>query len=156
MSGDNESLESPWRGGLICARPSQGLLCTRPPEHDGRHSWDAAEGEHVGSKLDVVYDLVIKDLLSRDPRWDVSVGLARHIRDRVAEDLLHHRDLGIYAGSDFLRAAYDGLIDAVVSARHRLLEIPENSLEYTLLFDVYDDTLAHMVRVRRLLDAASE
>ncbi len=31
--------------------------------------------------------LVIRDLSSRDPRWDLSFGRARRIRDEVCEDL---------------------------------------------------------------------
>lgn len=110
-----------------------------------------------------MHDLVIKDLLSREPQWDLSVGSARHLRDQVAEDLLARKEFGldkygtilqIGNGRNFLLDLYQELLDAVVYARGRLLEVPEHGLEWLILFEVYDSVAEHLVRVRRLMNAA--
>jgi hypothetical protein len=119
-----------------------------PPEHNDGPS---------------MHDLVVGDILSRNPQWDLSVGAARHIRDQVADDLLARKEFGrdkygtiLQAGNgrNFLNDLYQELIDASVYARGRLLEIPEDGLEWALLFEVYDDIVTHLTRVRRLLNAA--
>jgi hypothetical protein len=111
-----------------------------------------------------MHDLVIADILSRDPHWDVSVGQARHIRDQVADDLAARKAFGLdkYGtplqvgnGRAFLVDLYQELLDASVYARGRLLEVPEDGLEWSILFEVYDDVVGHLIRVRRLLNAVS-
>lgn len=120
-----------------------------PPRHNA-----------VGESM---HDLVIQDILSRDPQWDVSVGKARFIRDQVADDLMARKDFG-YAkygtilqvdnDRNFLIDLYQELLDAVVYARGRLLEVPEDGLEWAILFEVYDDVVGHLIKVRRLLNAS--
>lgn len=109
-----------------------------------------------------MHDLVIKDVLSRDPRWDLSVGTARHIRDRVADDLAKRKAFGLekyksylqaHNGRDFLVDLYDELLDGAVYARGALLEADESSLQWFVLFEVYDDLLRHLTIVRRVRDA---
>jgi hypothetical protein len=142
MSGDNESLESPWRGGI------HGEASVHPSYEGDEYDVSGQGGRRQAKEQEDPHDLVIRDLLSRDPRWDVSVGSARHIRDRVADDLLKHKVGKV--------GAYRNLLTAVVDLRRRLLEIDESSLEYLVLVEVYDDVLAYVVRVRRVLDAATE
>jgi hypothetical protein len=112
-----------------------------------------------------MHDLVIKDILSRDPRWDVSVGDARHIRDQVANDLLERKQFGLAKyetilqagnGRDFLRDLYEEVQDAAVYARGRLAEVPAGGLEWLILFEIYDDQVGHLVRLRRLRNAAAD
>jgi hypothetical protein len=112
-----------------------------------------------------MHDLVIKDILSRDLRWDLSVGSARHIRDRVADDLEGRKQFGLakygttlqaHNGRDALLDLYDELLDAVCYARQRLIETSPDSLEYLILFETYDDIVSHLPRVRRMLDAGTE
>lgn len=115
-----------------------------------------------------MHDLVIQDILSRDPRWDLSVGTARHIRDRVAEDLLERKEFGLRKyktmlqignGRDFLADLYDELQDATVYARGRLLELDESTLEYLVLFEIYEDLVRHLTvvrRIRNLYESATE
>jgi hypothetical protein len=110
-----------------------------------------------------MHDLVIRDILSREPQWDLSVGSACHIRDQVAEDLLARKAFGLDKyktilqtgnGRSFLLDLYQELMDAVCYARGRLLEVPEHGLEWLILFEVYDSVAEHLVRVRRLMNAA--
>jgi hypothetical protein len=110
-----------------------------------------------------MHDRVIQDILSRDPHWDVSVGKARTIRDQVADDLMSRKAFGydkygtiLHVDNDrnFLIDLYQELLDASVYARGRLLEVPEDGLEWTILFEVYDDVVGHLVKVRRLLNAS--
>lgn len=110
-----------------------------------------------------MHDMVIADIMSRDPHWDVSVGKARHIRDQVADDLLARKVFGLAKygtvlqtgnGRDFLVDLYQELLDASVYARGRLLEVPEDGLEWAMLFEVYDDIVGHLAKVRRLMNAA--
>lgn len=113
-----------------------------------------------------MHDLVIEDILSRDPRWDLSVGTARHIRDRVAADLdarkQHGRDkygalLQAGNGRNPLVDLIQELLDGAVYARQGLAELEEASLEasleYAVLFEIYDDIVTDLVKVRRMLDA---
>lgn len=109
------------------------------------------------------HDLVIRDLLSRDPRWDLSYGEARHLRDRAAEGLRHRKEIGLarygtilqpFNGRDSLRDLHDELMDASVYARNRMLEVPEDGLEWALLAEVYDDLVSNLVKVQRMRDAA--
>jgi hypothetical protein len=159
----------------ICgAHRQDGLLCSYEPLHPGGHSWEVEALKEALSKRQPrpspgegqsVHDLVIKDILSRDPRWDLSVGSARHIRDRVANDLEGRKQFGLvkygttlqaYNGRDALLDAYDELLDAACYARQRLLETSPASVEYLLLFETYDDIVSHLPRLRRLMDAATE
>lgn len=109
------------------------------------------------------HDLVIKDLLSRDLRWDLSYGTGRHLRDRVAEGLRHRKEIGLARygsilqpnnGRDSLRDLHEELMDASVYARTRMLEVPEDGLEWAMLAEVYDDLAGNLVKVQRLRDAA--
>jgi hypothetical protein len=177
MSGDNESLDSPWRGGI------HGAASVHPSyegdEYDvsgqgGRPGADypfASEESSAGIRAAMQrqpedpHDLVIKDILSREPQWDLSVGSARHIRDRVADDLLRHKagKVGavgvkwqVSSSLQHLLNTYRGLLGGAVDARARLLEIDPSSLEYLVLFDVYDQVVSSLPVLRRLLDAASE
>ena len=228
MSGDNESLDSPWRGGIHgsamhppyesdeydvsgqggpagggspvteygswravevqarqqkresgvsfsgppqawanthCGAPnSGGLLCLFEPHEGNEHSWSAQEQpapkHNDGPSM---HDLVVKDLLSREPQWDLSVGSGRHIRDQVADDLLARKEFGLSKygthlqtgnGRSFLLDLYQEQQDAVCYARGRLLEVPEDGLEWLILFEIYDDLVGHLVKLRRLLNAA--
>jgi hypothetical protein len=152
---------------IMCGVASPGgTLCGLAPHQDGIHSWSAAYPQPdprrnaIGESM---HDLVIKDILSRDVRWDVSVGAARHIRDQVATDLLerkafglakYHTILQVENDRNFLVDLYQELMDAAVYARGRLLSVPEDGLEWSILFEVYDDIVAHLIKVRRLLNAA--
>lgn len=109
-------------------------------------------------------DLVIRDLTSRDLRWDLSYGAARRIRDLVCEDLDARKKVGLerygtllrpHNGRDMLRDLYEELMDASAYARARLMEAPEDGLEWPLLAEVYDRTVTDMVLVRRLMLASS-
>ncbi len=110
-----------------------------------------------------MHDLVIQDILSRDPRWDVSVGKARRIRDQVADDLLarkvfglrkYHTILQVDNDRNFLVDAYQEALDLSVYLRGYLLERDEDSLEWMIAFETYDDIVGHLTRLRRLLNAA--
>lgn len=147
-----------------------GLLCSYPLDHyrvevrgSGRHSWQT--GQHVEQAAPVPndqpssHDLVVRDILSRDLKWDLSVGTARHIRDRVAEDLEARKQLGLdrygsilqaHNGRDMLRDAYEEAQDLAVYLRGCLSEIDESSLEYLVLFEIYDDTVTGLVRMKRV------
>jgi hypothetical protein len=147
MSGDNESLDSPWRGGLLHEEMEASSQQPAPKHNNGPS----------------MHDLVIKDILSRELQWDLSVGSARHIRDQVADDLLARKQFGldkygtilqIGNGRSFLLDTYQELLDASVYARGRLLEVPEDGLEWAILFEVYDAIVTALVKVRRLLNAA--
>lgn len=109
-------------------------------------------------------DLVIRDLTSRDLRWDLSYGAARRIRDMVCEDLDARKKVGLerygtllrpHNGRDMLRDLYEELMDASAYARARLMEAPEDGLEWPLLAEVYDRIVTDMVLVRRLMLASS-
>jgi hypothetical protein len=107
------------------------------------------------------HDLVVRDLMSRDPKWDLSVGKAWRIRDAVVNDLMTRKGAGRYGSrpastGDFLRDLYEDLCDASVSSRGRLAAIDEDSLEFLLLFDIYDSIVEGLVKVRRMMDAATE
>jgi hypothetical protein len=126
-------------------------------------SWQQPGPKPDPNNGDSMHDLVIQDILSRDPHWDVSVGKARHIRDQVADDLLARKAFGLEKygtvlqtanGRNFLLDLYQELLDASVYARGRLLMVPEDGLEWAMLFEVYDDIVGHLTRVRRLLNAA--
>jgi hypothetical protein len=157
------------------ASPISGVLCAYSPTHymatgdePTRHSWeeqDSVEQQPAPKHNDgtSMHDMVIADILSRDPQWDVSVGKARHIRDQVADDLMARKAFGLskygtilqtHNGRNFLTDLYQELLDASVYARGRLLEVPEDSLEWAILFEVYDDIVGHLTKVRRLMNAA--
>jgi hypothetical protein len=152
---------------VVCGVVSPGgTLCGLSPHQDGIHSWSAEYHAQPAPKHndgESMHDLVIKDILSRDPQWDLSVGSARHIRDQVATDLLARKAFGLdkYGtalqtgnGRDFLLDLYQELQDAAVYARGFLLEHDEGSLEWLVAFETYDDIVGHLTRVRRLLNAA--
>lgn len=111
-----------------------------------------------------MHDMVIRDILSRDQAWDLSIGKARHIRDEVAADLEARKQLGLARyhtllqtgnGRDFLVDLYQELLDAAVYARGRLLELDESGVEYLVLFPVYDHIVTDLVDVRRVIRAGS-
>lgn len=142
MDDSERWLDSPWLGGPVSEQP-------KPVPNDGSS----------------MHDLVIKDILSRDLRWDLSVGTARHIRDRVADDLLRRKGRGFqvygttlqtFNGRNALLDMYEECLDAAVYGRQRLLEISPDSLEYLALFDVYDQVVSSLPVLRRLLDAVTE
>lgn len=163
---------------VICGYPNpvpdaegSALLCGYAPHPPySEHSWTPPapwqeQAAPVPNDQPSSHDLVIADILSREPRWDLSVGPARHLRDQVAADLLTRKQVGLerygsllqaHNGRDSLRDLYEELQDAAVYARTRLAELDERSLEYLLLFDVYDSVVTHLVTVRRLRDAATE
>src|SRR5712692_9563671 len=106
-----------------------------------------------------MHDLVIRDILSREPQWDLSVGTARHIRDQVAADLFERKRFGILKygtilqagnGRSFLLDLLEELMDATVYARGRLQEVPADGLEWLVLFEVYDAIVGGLVKVRRM------
>jgi hypothetical protein len=108
------------------------------------------------------HDLVIRDMLSRDPRWDLSYGTARHLRDRAAEGLRQRKALGLerygtilqpFNNRDSLRDLHEELMDAACYARNRMLEISEDSLEWAELAEIYDELVGHLVKVQRIRDA---
>lgn len=131
---------------------------TRNPDHD-------PQAAPVHNDQPSMHDLVIRDLSSRDPRWDMSYGKARRIRDEVCEDLAARKAFGLakystvlqpFNGRDMLRDLYDELMDAVVYARGRMIEVPEDALEWPVLAEVYEYTVVSLVKVRRLMDATAE
>lgn len=156
---------------LICGVASPlGILCRYTPLHAEPHSWEHLLG-HVEQAAPVPNDgpsmhhLVIADIMSRDLRWDLGVGSARHIRDKVADDLQARRQLGLdrygsllqaHNGRNALRDLYEELQDAAVYARQRLAETDESAVEYLVLYEVYDSVVSALPVVRRLLDAATE
>jgi hypothetical protein len=110
-----------------------------------------------------MHDLVVRDLSSRDLRWDLSIGRARRIRDEVCDDLAARKAFGLakygtplqpFNGRDMLRDLYDELLDASVYARGRMCEVLEDGLEWPVLAEVYETIVLDLVRVRRLLDTA--
>lgn len=154
--------------------PSGDLICKNDPDHpEGQHSWAfyeppagtwSAGPAPVPNDYPSMHDMVIRDLLSRDPRWDLSYGTGRHIRDRVTADLNDRKAFGLakygtvlqpFNGRDSLRDLYDELMDAAVYARARLFEAGEHSLEWMILAEVYEDVVSNLVKVRRLRDANS-
>jgi hypothetical protein len=165
-----------------CGTPSPGgTLCSFPPHSapggSALHSWSVPEVYGTDAEVQAAFaqpapkhndgpsmhDLVIKDILSRDLQWDLSVGSARHIRDQVAEDLLARKAFGLDKyktilqtgnGRSFLLDLYQELMDAVCYARGRLLEVPEDGLEWLILFEIYDHVATDLVTLRRLLNAA--
>lgn len=157
----------------ICgtARLDGAVLCNFAPDHEGLHSWEMAHALRTAQPWPVhndsvsIHQLVIADILSRDVHWDLSIGPARHIRDRVADDLLARRNLGTmlygtplqaHNGRNALLDMYEELLDAACYARQYLAEDRPDSVEYMVMFEVYDDIVSYLPRVRRMLDAASE
>ncbi len=152
----------------ICgANEGGGLLCNYPPAHANGHSWELHQEQSAPVPNDgpSMHDLVIRDILSRPVSWDQSYGKASRIRDQVADDLLARKELGLerygsllqaHNGRDALRDLYEELQDGAVYARQRLLEVPEDSLEWHMLAEVYDDLVTDLVKVRRLRNAATE
>lgn len=117
----------------------------------------------VPNEYPSMHDLVIRDLSSRDLRWDLSIGRARRIRDEVCEDLAERKEFGLakygtilqpFNNRDMLRDLYDELLDASVYARGRMVEAPEDGLEWPVLAETYEYIVISLVRVRRLMDAA--
>jgi hypothetical protein len=109
------------------------------------------------------HDMVIKDLLSRDLRWDMSYGSARHLRDHVTEGLRQRKELGVKRygtplqpdnGRDSLRDLHEELMDATVYCRNRMLEDDADTLEWAWLAEIYEDLVTHLVKVQRLREAA--
>jgi hypothetical protein len=134
-----------------------------------RHSWEQGVGTVQPSPIandgPSMHDLVISDILSRDPRWDLSVGRARHLRDQVANDLLVRKNFGLEKygttlqarnGRDAVQDLYEELQDAAVYARQRLCEVSEDNLAWPYLYQIYDDIVTHLVTLRRLRNAATE
>jgi hypothetical protein len=162
----------------ICGVASpDGILCSGNRYHDDLpHTWEMEaavttyedmfnQPAPVHNDGPSMHDLVNKDILSRDPQWDLSVGTARHIRDQVADDLDKRKAFGLEKygtilqtgnGRNFLLDVYQELQDGAVYARGALLEMDEGSLEYLVLFEVYDNIVTDLVKVRRLLNAATE
>lgn len=136
--------------------PEDTVSDVRDPEHD-----QPAPVPNDGPSM---HDLVIRDIASRDPRWDLGIGTARHLRDQVAADLQARRDFGLQKyktllqagnGRDFLLDLYQEMQDASVYARGRLAELDESSVEYLVLFEIYDNIVTDLVRVRRLRNAVA-
>lgn len=111
-----------------------------------------------------MHDLVIADIMSRPVSWDLSYGKASRLRDQVADDLLARKQHGLnlygsllqaHNGRDALRDAYEEAQDLAVYLRQCLLEVPETSLEWTVLAEVYDDAVTALVRLVRVRLARS-
>lgn len=111
-----------------------------------------------------MHDLVIKDIMSRPVSWDLSYGRAAYLRQAVADDLLDRKQFGwskygvllqARNGRDALRDLYDELMDAAVYARQRMAEGDEDTLEWAMLAEVYDDVVTSLVKVKRMRVAAA-
>lgn len=143
-----------------------GLICRSASDHpEGEHSWSFYEPQPapVHNEAPSMHDMVIRDLLSRDPTWDLSYGAGRHIRDQVCQELVTRKEFGLAKygtilqpgnGRDFLLDVAQELMDASVYARGRMLEVDESSLEWMVLAEIYDNIVTDLVKLRRIRNAA--